>query len=50
MPRFEHGDVVIETAVPSEIVALRSQGFTEYVAKTAVVKQADVQAAKTTGK
>lgn len=29
MPRFEHVDVVIETAVPTEIVALRSQGFTE---------------------
>lgn len=29
MPRFEHGDIVIETAVPTEIVALRSQGFTE---------------------
>lgn len=29
MPRFTKNDVTVETAVPTEIVALRSQGFTE---------------------
>jgi hypothetical protein len=47
MPRFTKDDVTVETAVPTEIVALRSQGFTEHAAKTAEVKQADAEAAKT---
>lgn len=49
MPRFTHDsnpDLVIETAVPSEIVSLRSQGFVEHAAKTAAVKQADAENAK----
>jgi hypothetical protein len=50
MPRFTKDDVTVETAVPTEIVALRSQGFVEHVAKTAEVKHADAEAAKTTGK
>lgn len=45
MPRFEKDGLVIETAVATEAVELRSQGFTEQKAKTAEVKQAD--AAKT---
>lgn len=50
MPRFTHksdDSLVVETAVPSEIAELRAQGFEEHVARTAVVKQADNEAAKT---
>ncbi|MFM9430063.1 hypothetical protein [Arthrobacter sp. MP_2.3] len=46
MPRFTKDDVTVETSVPREIVELRSQGFTEHAAKTAEVKQADAEAAK----
>ena len=50
MPRFTKNDVTVETAVPTEIVALRSQGFTEYVAKTVAAKQADAESSKTASK
>lgn len=41
MPRFEKDGLVIETAIATEAVALRSQGFAEQKAKTAEVRQAD---------
>jgi hypothetical protein len=41
MPRFTKGDLTIETAIPREAAELRAQGFTEYKARTAEVKEAD---------
>jgi hypothetical protein len=53
MPRFtkEFADgnaLAVETAIPTEAAALRSQGWNEQKAKTSEVKKADAEAAKTT--
>jgi len=48
MPRFIKDDVTIETALPREAAELRSQGFKEQKARTAEVKKADAEHAKTT--
>ena len=47
MPRFVKGDVVVETYIPREAAQLRAQGFTEQKARTAEVKKADAEQAKT---
>lgn len=43
MPRFvsKDGKHTIETAVPREAAALRSQGYTEQKARTTAVREAD---------
>lgn len=41
MPKYTHGDVVIETSDPYEAAALRRDGFVESDAKTKSVKDAD---------
>lgn len=41
MPRFTHGDVVIETSDPYEAAGLRRDGFVESEAQTAEVKASD---------
>ncbi|MBD1541020.1 hypothetical protein G9E11_01865 [Arthrobacter sp. IA7] len=55
MPRFtkESADgnaLTVETAIPTETAALRSQGWNEQKAKTSEVKKADAESAKTTTK
>lgn len=48
MPRFTKDGLTVETAVPTEIAELRRDGFTEQKARTAEVKAADAETAKTT--
>lgn len=41
MPRYTHGDVVIETSDPYEAAGLRRDGFVESPAQTKAVKDSD---------
>lgn len=49
MPRFisPDGKLTLETAVPSEAVSLRQQGFKEQKARTTAVREADAEVAAT---
>jgi hypothetical protein len=50
MPRFTKDGLTVETSVPREAAELRRDGFTEQKAKTAAVREADAEAAKSTSK